>query len=103
MRWELARGDHSIDRATASLTLPNFIDANTFDDLVAVARRAVAARHLTNRVDLPDAVEVSSPISIPMITTGVFGLSAPFLKRAGKQTLHLQLGETSSRGAVSAV
>jgi len=58
MNWEPARADHSIDRATASIALSGPLDANTFDELVVAGRTAAAARNLTNRVDLADAVEL---------------------------------------------
>jgi uncharacterized protein (TIGR04255 family) len=58
MNWEPSRADHSIDRATASIVLAEHLDANTLDELVVAARKAAAAHHLTNRIDLVEPLEI---------------------------------------------
>jgi uncharacterized protein (TIGR04255 family) len=58
MDWEPAHADHSIDRAVVTLNWRQPIDANTFDEMIVAGRKAAAAHHLTNRVDLQDAFEL---------------------------------------------
>jgi uncharacterized protein (TIGR04255 family) len=58
MDWEPAHADHSIDRAVVTLSWRQPIDANTFDELVVAGRKAAELHQLTNRLDLPDGVEV---------------------------------------------
>jgi uncharacterized protein (TIGR04255 family) len=68
MDWEPAHADHSIDRAVVTLTWRQPIDVNAFDELIVVGRKAAAAYHLTNRVDLQDAFEL--PPGSGMIAVG---------------------------------
>jgi uncharacterized protein (TIGR04255 family) len=72
MNWEPARADHSIDRAVATITLPQPITANTLDELVVAARKVAAAHQLTDRVDLQDAIEVPAGSGGVIIGLGTF-------------------------------
>jgi uncharacterized protein (TIGR04255 family) len=64
MNWEPFRADHSIDRATASIVLAQPLDVNTFDEVIVAGRKAAAAQHLMDRVDLVD------PLEFPVAQTG---------------------------------
>ncbi len=59
MNWEPARADHSIDTATAAITLLEPVDPNTFDELLVAGRKAAAALSLTDRLERPEAIELA--------------------------------------------
>jgi uncharacterized protein (TIGR04255 family) len=78
MNWEPARADHSIDRATASIVLSvPIVDANTFDELVVAGRKAAAEQHLTDRVDMAEAIELPQPPPGAVVDLSQFSGMAP--------------------------
>jgi len=58
MNWEPSRADHSIDRATASATLREPLDANALDDLIVAGRRIAEAHRMLGRLDQLEPIEV---------------------------------------------
>lgn len=60
MNWEPSRADHSIDRATVSITLQDPIDLNTLDELVVVTRKVAFAHNLMDRIDAPEPITIAA-------------------------------------------
>jgi uncharacterized protein (TIGR04255 family) len=63
MDWEPARADHSIERATASISFTDSLDPNAFDELIVAGRKAAATHNLTNRIDLLEPITIQQPAS----------------------------------------
>jgi uncharacterized protein (TIGR04255 family) len=59
MDWEPFRADHSIEKANITLSFASRLEGDLFDDLLIVLRKSAQGLHLTNRVEISEALQLT--------------------------------------------